>query len=84
MAKKLEAQVVLMGQIDQSFTTIGDKLNTLGGQIQSIGFGISLLSAPIIGYGKSVLDAYKDYDNAIREIQAVGEYTNQEMQYGIG
>ena len=83
MAKKLEAQVVLMGQIDQSFTTIGDKLNTLGGQIQSIGFGISLLSAPIIGYGKSVLDAYKDYDNAIREIQAVGEYTNQEMQLVI-
>lgn len=83
MAKQLEAQIVLMGKIDQSFTAIGDKLTSLGGQIQSIGFGISLLSAPIIGYGKSVLDVYKDYDNAIREIQAVGEYTNQEMQLVI-
>ena len=83
MAKQLEAQIVLMGKIDQSFTQIGDRLTSLGNQIQSIGFGISLLSAPIIGYGKSVLDVYKDYDNAIREIQAVGNYTDQEMQLVI-
>jgi TP901 family phage tail tape measure protein len=83
LAKQLEAQIVLMGKIDQSFTQIGDRLTSLGNQIQSIGFAISLLSAPIIGYGKSVLDVYKDYDNAIREIQAVGNYTDQEMQLVI-
>ena len=69
----LQTVITLSGRVDNSFGAIGSALTNLGSQINGI-------SQRIIGFGKESVKTYAEYDDALREIRAVGGYTSAEME----
>lgn len=68
----LQTVITLSGRVDNTFGQIGSALIDLGSQINNI-------SQQIIGFGKESVKTYAEYDDALREIRAVGGYTTSEM-----
>ena len=71
--QNLRTVVTIGGSVDNTFSTIGDSLTALGTQIDQI-------SQKIINFGKDSVETYVQYDDAMRETQAVGGYTTREME----
>lgn len=69
----LQTVITLSGRVDNTFGAIGSALTNLGSQINGI-------SQRIIGFGKESVKTYTEYDDALREIRAVGGYTSAEME----
>lgn len=69
----LHTVVTLGGHVDNSFGKIGDALVNIGSQV-------NLVSQKIIGFGKDSVETYVKYDDLMREVQAVGEFTNAEVK----
>lgn len=69
----LQTVITLSGKVDNTFGAIGSALTNLGSQINGI-------SQKIIGFGKESVKTYAEYDDALREIRAVGGYTSAEME----
>lgn len=71
--QQLRTVVTIGGHVDNTFSTIGDSLTALGSQIDQV-------SQKIINFGKDSVETYVQYDDAMRETQAVGGYTTREME----
>jgi len=71
--KELKSVIVIGGRVDNSFGHVGEALTVLGSQIDEI-------SREIIDFGKESVSTFKTYDDAMREVQAVGSYTAKEME----
>ena len=69
----LQTMVMLSGNVDNTFGQIGNALIGLGSQID-------VISQKLIGFGKDSVETFVEYDDAMRETQAVGSYTAQEME----
>lgn len=69
----LQTVITLSGKVDNTFGAIGSALTNLGSQINGI-------SQKIISFGKESVKTYAEYDDALREIRAVGGYTSAEME----
>lgn len=64
--------VVLSGRVDNKFGAIGAALDEYGGRIDAIG-------AKIRAFGKENLEEYINYDDVMREVEALGEYDRKTM-----
>lgn len=71
--QELRTVITIGGKVDNTFSAIGDSLVALGGQIDQV-------SQKIINFGKDGVETYVQYDDAMRETQAVGGYTTREME----
>ncbi len=69
----LHTVVSIGGHVDNTFGQIGDALINLGSQA-------NLISQKIIGFGKESVQTYIDYDDLMRQVQAVGEFTDAEIK----
>lgn len=68
----LQTIVSIGGRVDNSFGQIGDALIGMGSQVDQ-------LSQKIIDFGEESLETYTNYDDLMREVQAVGEFTDAEI-----
>lgn len=75
MAKQQVLQTIinLGGNVDNSFGQLGTALIDLGNQIDTISYRL-------INFGKESIGTYAEYDDLMRETQAVGGYTIREME----
>lgn len=73
MAQTLQTIISLSGRVDNSFGAIGDALLNVGNHIDAI-------SQKIIDFGKESVEEYVDYDDVMREVQALGEYDDKTMR----
>lgn len=71
--QNLTTVITIGGKVDNTFGTIGDSLTALGTQIDQV-------SQKIINFGRDSVETYVQYDDAMRETQAVGGYTTREME----
>lgn len=69
----LRTVITIGGSVDNSFGVIGDTLMGLGSQIDG-------LSRKIIDFGKDGVEEFINYDDLMREVKAVGEFTEGEMK----
>jgi len=69
----LQTTIVLSGNVDNSFGVIGRNLLALGSQVDA-------LSSKLIDFGSRSLKDYINYDDIIREVQALGEYDRQTIK----
>lgn len=69
MAQKLQTIVTLSGEIDNSFGRLGSELTNLGNQVND-------LSQRLIDFGQKSVKEFVDYDDIMREVQALGDYSN--------
>lgn len=69
----LQTVIALSGRVDNSFGQIGEALLGVGSQIDA-------LSQQIINFGKESVEEYVDYDDIMREVQALGEYDDKTMR----
>lgn len=69
----LRTVIVLSGRIDNTFGKVGESLITLGNEIDTI-------SQKIIGFGKESTKEFVEYDDIMREVQALGEYDTKTMR----
>ncbi len=69
----LRTVITIGGRVDNSFGMIGETLMGLGSQIDG-------LSRKIIDFGKDSVEEFIDYDDLMREVKAVGEFTEGEMK----
>lgn len=69
----LQTVIALSGKVDNSFGAIGEALLNVGGHIDA-------LSQKIIDFGKESVEEYVQYDDVMREVQALGEYDAKTMQ----
>ena len=71
MAQKLQTIVTLSGEVDNSFGRIGSELTNLGNQLNG-------LSQELINFGTDGVNKYVNYDDIMREVQALGDYTSSQ------
>lgn len=69
----LKTIIALSGRVDNSFGAIGEALLNVGSHIDA-------LSQKIIDFGKESVEEYVQYDDVMREVQALGEYDAKTMQ----
>lgn len=69
----LKTVIALSGRVDNSFGKIGEALLGVGSQVDA-------LSQKIIDFGKDGIEKYIDYDDVMREVQALGEYDGKTMR----
>lgn len=69
----LQTVIALSGRVDNSFGQIGEALLGVGSQIDA-------LSQQIINFGKESVEEYVDYDDIMREVQALGEYDEKTIR----
>lgn len=69
----LHTVVSIGGSVDSTFGRIGDKLINLGAQA-------NLVSQKIINFGKDSVQTFVDYDDLMRQVQAVGEFSDVEIK----
>lgn len=69
----LQTIIAIGGRIDNSFGMLGTQLTLLGSQIDAI-------SQKLLDFGKESLDVYVNYDDLMREVKAVGEFTDAEIK----
>ena len=68
----LQTVISIGGNVDNTFGQIGTALINLGDQIDTVSY-------KLINFGKDSISTYAEYDDLMRETQAVGSYTAQEM-----
>lgn len=73
MAQTLQTIITLSGHVDNSFGQIGESLIVVGNHIDA-------LSQKIIDFGKESVEKFVDYDDVMREVQALGEYDDKTMK----
>lgn len=66
----LQTVITLSGRIDNSFGRLGTEILLLGNQIDA-------LSRKVIGFGKESTKEFVQYDDIMREVQALGEYDDK-------
>lgn len=71
--QKLQTIITIGGNVDNTFGTIGNALIGLGGQID-------MISQKIIEFGKESIEKYVNYDDLMREVKALGEYSDAEIK----
>lgn len=69
----LQTVIALSGRVDNSFGNIGNALINVGNHIDR-------LSRKIIEFGKESVEEYINYDDVMREVQALGEYNQSTMK----
>ena len=70
--QNLQTIVSIGGHVDNSFGVIGDHLIGLGSQLD-------MISQKVLDLGKESVDKYVNYDDLMREVKAVGEFTSAEI-----
>ena len=73
MAQTLQTIIALSGRVDNSFGQIGEALIGVGNHVDA-------LSQKIINFGKESVEEYVNYDDVMREVQALGEYDDKTMR----
>lgn len=68
----LQTVIALSGRVDNTFGAIGEALLGVGSQIDA-------LSQKIINFGKESVEEYVNYDDIMRQVQALGEYDERTM-----
>lgn len=68
----LQTVVTISGQVDNTFGQIGGALIGLGSQID-------MVSQKVIDFGKESVERYIAYDDLMREVKAVGEFSDAEI-----
>lgn len=71
--QRLQTVVTIGGQVDNSFGQIGSALIGLGSQID-------MISQKLINFGKESVEKYVNYDDLMREVKALGGYSDSQMQ----
>lgn len=69
----LQTVITLSGKVDNTFGNIGTALINVGNHIDA-------LSQKIIDFGKESVEEYVEYDDVMREVQALGEYDDKTMR----
>ena len=69
----LQTIITLSGRVDNTFGEIGTALINVGNHIDA-------LSQKIIDFGKESVEEYVEYDDVMREVQALGEYDDKTMR----
>ena len=69
----LQTIIALSGRVDNSFGQIGEALIGVGNHVDA-------LSQKIINFGKESVEEYVNYDDVMREVQALGEYDEKTMR----
>ena len=69
----LQTIITLSGKVDNTFGSIGTALINVGNHIDA-------LSQKIIDFGKESVEEYVEYDDVMREVQALGEYDDKTMR----
>ena len=69
----LQTIIAIGGRIDNSFGMLGNQLMLLGSQIDAI-------SQKLLDFGNESLEVYVDYDDLMREVKAVGEFTDAQIK----
>ena len=72
-SQTLRTVVTIGGRVDNSFGQIGDNLISLGSMIDTV-------SQKVINFGKESVKEFVNYDDAMRSVQALGEYSSSTMQ----
>lgn len=82
MAKQsvMELIIKLCGKEDSTFSALGKKVESFGNLLTGMGAKLTAITAPAVMLGKKTLDLYTDYDDVMRAIQAVGDYTTDQME----
>jgi TP901 family phage tail tape measure protein len=71
--QRLQTIVTIGGNVDNSFGRLGSALIGLGSQID-------MVSQKIIDFGKDSVEKYVRYDDLMREVKALGEYSDAEIR----
>ena len=69
----LQTNIILNGKVAKSFDAIGDKLKETGELVNQV-------SQALINFGKESVEEYVGYEEAMKEIYSLGEYTYADMQ----
>lgn len=69
----LQTVITLSGKVDNTFGNIGTALINVGNHIDA-------LSQKIINFGKESVEEFVEYDDVMREVQALGEYDDKTMR----
>ena len=69
----LRTVITIGGNVDNTFDRIGSALIDLGNEVDRI-------SQKIFDFGRDSLGTYMEYDDLMREVKAVGDYTSHEIQ----
>ena len=78
--KEVTTYIKLFGKVDSSFNELSRKFQNFGNTVSSVGGALTMITAPIAAAAKQSIDLYTDYDDVMRRIQAVGGYTEDQMQ----
>lgn len=72
--RSLNTVITIGGSVDGSFGKLGSALLNLGSMLDSV-------SDKAFNFGKESVLSYRDYDDLMRETQAVGEFTTAQMEH---
>jgi len=72
--RSLNTVITIGGNVDGSFGKLGSALLNLGSMLDSV-------SSKAFNFGKESVLSYRDYDDLMRETQAVGEFTTAQMEH---
>lgn len=71
--KSLKYQIILGGKVSNDFGQLGQALDYLGQEIDTV-------SRKAINFGKESVESYVEYDDIMRQVQALGEYDTNTMK----
>ena len=71
--KIIKTVLAISGHVDNKFGEVADALMNVGSRIDA-------LSQKVIDFGKKSTQVYASYDDVMREVQALGEYSDKTMQ----
>lgn len=71
--KTIKTVIAISGHVDNKFGEVADALMNVGSRIDA-------LSQKVIDFGKKSTQVYASYDDVMREVQALGEYSDKTMQ----
>lgn len=72
--RTLNTVITIGGNVDGSFGKLGSALLNLGSMLDTV-------STKAFNFGKESVLSYRDYDDLMRETQAVGEFTTAQMEH---
>ncbi|MCE5344523.1 MAG: phage tail tape measure protein, partial [Eubacteriales bacterium] len=70
--QELRTVITIGGNVDNSFSRIGSALLGLGSMVD-------MVSQKVITFGKESVEEYVNYDDLMREVKAVGEFSSAEI-----
>lgn len=72
-AQMLTTTITLFGKVDDSFTRLGNTLGSMGDMVNRLG-------KPILDFEKQSVKAFSSYDDVMRNVQALGEFSNSTVR----